>query len=346
MSETDFKTWTVPDSPLAVEYSPQVLDKIRLAAAFSGVEIGGVLFGDRGENLVRILTWRPMECQLSEPNKFALSKQLIDAKSDPELSVLHPVGWFVSQARGEIHLTEANLEIYAHFFPWSWQITLIVQPMRAAGANMGILARASDGSIKIGLLQLPAVAKKSNPAYNRIWLWAALLILAAITPAAFLWKPQAAPPASISFHIVDNGDTLQFAWDKNAGRVREATRGALDIRDGNSTVQVALDVPRLRAGAFPYARKSGDLQVLLTLFPAKGPPVQESARLLAASAGSEETAGLRRERDSLAAQVSSLQQSLRKETNRNQELQRKLRLLENKPPLKRARRANSNRRAK
>ncbi len=370
MSETDFKTWNIPESPLAVEYTLQVLDEIRLAA-LSGVEIGGVLFGERGESLVRILTWRPMECQhaagpsfqLAEAERSALGQQLADAKSDPQLSVLHPVGWFVSHTQGGTSLTESDLELYTHFFPWSWQITLVLQPLKDGCANAGFFVRGSDGSIQTGPLPLLAApAKTAAPvkiaapapipprrnilADSSVWLWAALLILVVIVAAVLVRKPEVSPPASVSFHIANAGNALQFAWDKNAKPVREATSGALDIKDGSSNFRLPLDAARLREGVFPYALKTGDLQVLLTVYPAKGPPVQESARFLAPSSGIDESAALRRERDSLAAQVSVLRESLRKETNRNQELQRKIRMLQNGAAVKRARRTYSNHRPK
>ena len=181
---------------------------------------------------------------------------------------------------------------------------------------------------------------------NRVWLWAALLALASIVTAVLIRKPEAAPPASISFHIADAGGGLQLAWDKNAKQVREAIGGALDIKDGNSSLRVPLDIARLREGGLPYTRKSGDLEVQLTVYPVKGSPIQESARFLAPSStapASGETERIRRERDSLAALVAGLKQSLRKETNRNQELQRQVRNLESRVQVRRTRKANSNR---
>ena len=59
-------TWQVPECPLLIEYSPAVLDEIRLVmldAFFSlprgGAEIGGVLFGSHDDHRVRISAVRP-----------------------------------------------------------------------------------------------------------------------------------------------------------------------------------------------------------------------------------------------------------------------------------------------
>ena len=53
----------------AIEYPLEVMDEIRafacdelLQLSHGGNEVGGVLFGTRRDDLIRILTWRPIAC--------------------------------------------------------------------------------------------------------------------------------------------------------------------------------------------------------------------------------------------------------------------------------------------
>src|ERR1051325_3075409 len=130
-------TWQVPECPLLIQYSPAMLDEIRLAvveAFFSlprgGAEIGGVLFGSHDQKGVSIATSRPMECEhamgptfvLSDKDKARLKAQLEESRQDPELRSLKIVGWYHSHTRSEIFLSQLDLDIYKEFFPQPWQV--------------------------------------------------------------------------------------------------------------------------------------------------------------------------------------------------------------------------------
>src|SRR5438067_4159997 len=105
-SEMKPGAWQVPECPVTIEYSQAVLDEIRMAsvdAFFSlprgGAEIGGVIFGHHNQTSVRILAFRPMECEhalgptfvLSEKDKARLAAQLEQAPLDPLLKGLEVV---------------------------------------------------------------------------------------------------------------------------------------------------------------------------------------------------------------------------------------------------------------
>lgn len=162
MSETKLGTWTVPESPLTIEYSLVVVDEIRKAVtegyqalSRGGIEVGGVLYGVREGETIRILATRPIACehargpafQFSENDRAALAAQLKQAADDPLLGGFECLGWFVSHTRTGIQLLESDLEIYQSFFPQSWQVTLIVRPGRAVSMRAGFFIREFDGTL-------------------------------------------------------------------------------------------------------------------------------------------------------------------------------------------------------
>src|SRR5438874_2741776 len=114
-------TWQVPECPLLIEYSPDILSDIRVAvvdAFFSlprgGAEIGGVLFGSHDAHAVRITAFQPMECEhamgptfvLSEKDRAHLGAQLRESRQDPVLRGLEIVGWYHSHTRSDIFLSQ------------------------------------------------------------------------------------------------------------------------------------------------------------------------------------------------------------------------------------------------
>src|SRR5580704_16190588 len=163
MSDVKFGSWTVPESPITVEYSLVVIEEIRHAVAEGfqrlsrgGIEVGGVLYGTRDGRTVRVLAMRPIACEhargpgflFSDKDRVALNEQLVRDKEDPQLQELISVGWFLSHTRSEIALTESDLEIYSIFFPAPWQVTLVIRPGRAGSMRAGYFVREPDGTVK------------------------------------------------------------------------------------------------------------------------------------------------------------------------------------------------------
>jgi proteasome lid subunit RPN8/RPN11 len=164
-AESELATWTAPECPLRIEYAPAVLERIRMAvtdAFFSvphgGLEIGGVLFGDRQEGGIRILAARPLDCEHSSGPSFVLSaadcerlEALISSPaSDRRLRGMEPLGWYHSHTRSEIFLSDADLAVHNRFFPDPWQVALVVRPHVARPARAGFFFRQQDGSIQAG----------------------------------------------------------------------------------------------------------------------------------------------------------------------------------------------------
>jgi proteasome lid subunit RPN8/RPN11 len=123
--------------------------------ARGGLEVGGVLFGQRSGDSVRILASRPIACEhasgpsfvLSENDEAGLRTLLESATSDPELKGLVPAGWYHSHTRSEISLSERDLEIYARYFPEPWQVSLVLRPEKMRPARARFFLRERGGSV-------------------------------------------------------------------------------------------------------------------------------------------------------------------------------------------------------
>ncbi len=162
-AEFKFGSWSAPQVPLTIEYPLEVMDEIRAAAwdglqqlVHGGLEVGGVLFGVRRDNSIRLLTWRPIPCEhadgpslrLAPRDRLNLTRLLEAARNDPDLKGLQPIGWFLSHSRSDIFLSASDLEIYSGFFPEPWQVTLVVRPSKAGSARAGFFVREADGSLR------------------------------------------------------------------------------------------------------------------------------------------------------------------------------------------------------
>lgn len=158
--ENALARWAPPECPFAVEYSPRVLDDIRLAvtdAFFSlprgGVEIGGLLLGRHDNGRVTILASMPVECEhafgpsfvFSERDQAKLAELVAAANNNPRLE---PVGWWHSHTRSEIFLSDADRQIHDSFFPEPWQVALVLKPHTFQPMRAGFFFREKDGSIR------------------------------------------------------------------------------------------------------------------------------------------------------------------------------------------------------
>ena len=100
MSEVKFGTWTVPESPLTIQYSLIVIEEIRHEVSLGfqkmargGIEVGGILYGRRDGRSISILAMRPIECehalgpsfQLSPKDREGLEEQMRNDQADPHL---------------------------------------------------------------------------------------------------------------------------------------------------------------------------------------------------------------------------------------------------------------------
>ncbi len=162
MSDATFGTWSIEASTVTVEYSLVVLEEIRheVAEGFQklsrgGIEVGGLLYGVREGQTVRIMAIRPAACEhssgpgfrLSERDRGALREQIRQDQEDPRLEGLACAGWYVSHTRTDIMLSESDQEIFSTYFAQPWQVTLVVRPGRGGNMRAGFFVREPDGTV-------------------------------------------------------------------------------------------------------------------------------------------------------------------------------------------------------
>jgi hypothetical protein len=163
MSEAAFETWGVDDSPIAIEYSLVVLEEIRqqvsqglLRFSRGGIEVGGVLYGTREARKIRIQAIRPIPCDHATGPSFALSADdraqletmLAEEAHDPHLQGLVRLGWFVSHTRGELTMTQGDLEMFSTYFREPWQTTLVIRPGRGSAMRAAFFVWEPDGTVR------------------------------------------------------------------------------------------------------------------------------------------------------------------------------------------------------
>lgn len=406
-----FGSWSVPESPITIEYSLVVIEEIRreVTEGFQrlsrrGIEVGGVLYGMREGRTVRITAMRPIACEhahgpaflLSDNDRVALQEQLVQEKDDPRLEGLISVGWFLSHTRAEISLTESDLEIYSIFFPAPWQVTLVVRPGRGGSMRGGFFIREGDGSVKtdhsyldfnfpdrlagvldrpveraprprvpverpLPTLQRAATVPATPPRRDipreisrapmppipvpeflpvqrppRRWPWLAglaVLVVALILAGLRYWMLHSITEP-ISLAVIEREGQLQIDWNASAKPVASARRGFLEIVDGTTSRTFELTPRDLATGKYAYTRKSGDIEVRMTVENAEGARTQEASRFLgrpppaSIAATSQELLALQQRRDQLEAEVRQLRQENGTQAARIRQLERTLRILQ------------------
>jgi len=345
-AETGFGRWTAPQIVLSIEYRHEVMQEIRAATAESvrqfasgGLDVGGVLFGTHQGDSVRILTWRPIACEHAEGPGFCLSaddrrelvRQLLGAKQDPELQSLQPLGWFLSHMRSDISLSAADIEIFDGYFGEPWQVTLVILPTAEGAARAGFFVREAGGKLRATSsyqeFSIEAPVEKTPKANYLRWLWAIPTLLAMVL-AGVLIKPTHPEPVNpgIFLRIQGEGPVLQISWDASAASVRGAKRAEMEIQDGGPS-HVQLAGAQLRTGQMSWQRRSGDVRVRMTVYPASGGAVRESARLFVATVTAPSPSPAP---DSHAEELKKLNEELRQERVRSDKLQKMVKILENR----------------
>ena len=172
------------------------------------------------------------------------------------------------------------------------------------------------------------------------WMWLtlwAVLVLAAAGGAAYYWMPwplhwPQTARESLSLAVAEHEGQLAIQWNPAAKAVRTAARGSLEIIDGADTRTIALQPVELAAGRSTYVRKSGDVQVRMTLEDSDGGRTEEASRFLgrppAAVVGKQDLLDLQKQRDDLQSEVSQLRRQNEEQATRIQTLDRTLRILQ------------------
>ncbi len=98
--------------------------------------------------------------------------------------------------------------------------------------------------------------------------------------AGVLIKPPPSDPVNpgIFLRIQGDGPALQINWDANSAAVRGAKRAEIEVQDGGQASHFQLADAQLSSGQMSWQRRSGDVQVRMTVYPASGAAVREFAR--------------------------------------------------------------------
>jgi len=164
--------WSTPDESITVTYSLPLFHEIDFVVnegyrriPHGGVEIGGLLFGHTADNTIRIESFRVFECEhafgpsfvLSDRDLDALQKQLAAAKSDPEISSLEPVGWFVSHTRSALQMSEREVSWFNKFFSQPSRVAVLVKPERFQATQFAFVIRLATGELQLDTAQHPII---------------------------------------------------------------------------------------------------------------------------------------------------------------------------------------------
>jgi proteasome lid subunit RPN8/RPN11 len=158
-----FSSWTAEGHAIRIEYAVPALEEICAAAVdglytfrHGGMEIGGVLYGTGGGDLIRVVAYRPLDCEhafgprfvLSERDRAGLKELLYASRRGGDLQGLEPVGWYHSHTRSRIELSPRDLETYNSYFPQRWQVALVIRPDSYGPVRAGFFFREPDNTIR------------------------------------------------------------------------------------------------------------------------------------------------------------------------------------------------------
>jgi hypothetical protein len=126
------------------------------ASPAGGPEIGGVLYGTRTGNRVRIVTHRPASCEhafgpafeLSRHDEAELERLLRETEAVEGDAALIPVGWYYSTYR-EMRLASQSAAVHDRWFAESWHVSMVFRRKKGEPVRVGLFPREADGSFSV-----------------------------------------------------------------------------------------------------------------------------------------------------------------------------------------------------
>jgi hypothetical protein len=167
-ANADFAIWNG-----VVEYSHAVMEAVRVQAVngfnsfgHGGMEIGGVLYGEKRGDVVRVLASQELECEHAYGPGFLLSEK--DELRFRELMKprdgMRAVGWYASHTRSGVVMSANDCAIMERFFGDRGSVALLMKPTRhgPAEATFYIQGNAEPGPHFTVLV--PRAAARPHPA--------------------------------------------------------------------------------------------------------------------------------------------------------------------------------------
>jgi len=218
------RMWSPPQSPVRIEYAAGLLRETR-AQGFSGA-----LYGLKSDREIRVVAARGDR----------------DAR-DAALDRLEAVGIFAVRERGEVFLTEQDLE---RFERASARVALVI-----AGSKAGFFVHDQDGSLQSiqSYQELPCpVPLRRRWRTSRASRWAGIPGVAAAIVAGTLSACSMLRNPEMAITVRQDSGQLRVAWS--------STRGTLQIVDGANTTSIRV-VPGF--STLTYMPGGEDIQIRL-----------------------------------------------------------------------------------
>ena len=227
MSEA-YQIWTTPKNPLRIEYSAELLRQVQ--GEGSG-ERRGILYGRRNDTQIRLLAARRA-----------------GHARDPRLNGLEQVGAFAVRSRGDVFLTDQDLEFAERN---GAEFTLVL-----AGERGGFFVPEKDGSMRAirshREFAVPDCAPGRKGGVSRSLLNAVAMagcLIVAVAAALY-----AEPRAVLMLSVHEEAGQLVAVWSPGV-------RGTLEIRSRNGSIQLPVSVQERRTTFQP---ETGDVDFVLT----------------------------------------------------------------------------------
>jgi proteasome lid subunit RPN8/RPN11 len=163
------------------------------------------------------------------------------------------------------------------------------------------------------------------------WLvgWAVLVILAVVFGLRYWMLRPAQEPISLA--VVEHDGQLRIEWNHASRPVTAAVHGTLVINDGSNTQTYALSPRELTAGSYTYERKTGDVEVRMSVEDSEGTKIQEASRFLGQAPvkiDENEVSDLKKKREELETEVERLTRENRGQEEKIQQLQRTVQIMQ------------------
>ena len=172
-------TWHASACQFRVDYSTAVMERVgqEVNQAFlrfprGGLEVGGVLFGVRTPDGIRILAAQQMACEhatgpslvLSHRDETRLQELLDGVQDDPTLQGMEPLGWYHSHTRSAILLGDSDVQLMTATFqtlgsgtgleatdrrPHAGRILLFENRTADCGRTLRIASSISEGPVSL-----------------------------------------------------------------------------------------------------------------------------------------------------------------------------------------------------
>ena len=302
-----------------IEYSPAFMEEVRQHAvtgfnAFGrgGLEIGGVLYGQKDGNRLTVDSLAEFPCEHARGPGFLLSDK--DHAAFPQFLAppegLETIGWFRTHTRKGLDLDAGDLELFDQFSAGGTILALVFKPAQVGPSSAAFYVRLNNGEIlphaPSEFAVVPAarhVAELPEPAATELTLAAprqlgppaplvpqpgvrharirhgwpiALGAVAALATVGLVaygrYRPS--PDLGLQAYSIAPGQ-VRIAWNHDSFGAADNSMGMVEIHDGAENNRIPLNASQLRFSSITYSQKTDRIQVRLRIERSGGRPAEE-----------------------------------------------------------------------